>query len=55
MQFRPSNDGVVFLGIRSLLPALAESESVALTGVQPREQQAGPSAQLSVAPTRGEF
>ena len=53
MQLRPSNEGVVFLGIRSLLPALAES--VALTGVQPREQQAGPSAQLSVAPTRGEF
>jgi hypothetical protein len=48
-QFRPSNEGVGFLSIRSLLPALAESVcvSVALTGVQPREQQAGPSAHLS--------
>ncbi len=70
MQLRPSNEGVVwcgvvFLCIRSLLPALIESESVALTGVQSREQQGRlgwaisptllSSPLLSVAATRGEF
>ncbi|ESS10428.1 MAG: hypothetical protein A07HR60_02443 [uncultured archaeon A07HR60] len=59
-QLRPSNEGVGFLGIRSLLPALAESVcvSVALTSrasSHVSSRQLGHQPKLSVAPTRGEF